>query len=100
MKKRHFVIMIIALICAEIGSFLILLGTENESKESFNEIIKLPEPRYDIETSIEKALLKRRSIRTYKNEPLTLVEVSQLLWAAQGITDSRRGFRTAPSAGA
>jgi len=100
MKKRHFVIIIIALIGAGIGSFLILLGAENEAKESFNEIIKLPEPRYDSETSIEKALLKRRSIRTYKNEPLTLVEVSQLLWAAQGITDSRRGFRTAPSAGA
>ncbi|MHC1635207.1 MAG: SagB/ThcOx family dehydrogenase [Candidatus Methanospirareceae archaeon] len=61
--------------------------------------IKLPEPRYDSETSIEEALLKRRSIRAYKEEPLTLAELSQLLWAAQGITDER-GFRTAPSAGA
>jgi SagB-type dehydrogenase family enzyme len=32
------------------------------------------------------------------DQPLTLQEVSQLLWAAQGITDPR-GFRTAPSAG-
>ena len=61
--------------------------------------IKLPEPDYDSKISIEKALLERRSVRGYKKESLTLVEVSQLLWAAQGITN-KRGFRTAPSAGA
>ncbi|MEW6214864.1 MAG: SagB/ThcOx family dehydrogenase [Nitrospirota bacterium] len=68
-------------------------------KEGFAEIIKLPEPKYDSKLSIEKALLKRRSVRDYKDEPLTLAEVSQLLWSAQGITDPR-GFRAAPSAGA
>lgn len=63
------------------------------------DIIKLPEPKYDSKVSIERALLQRRSIRNYKDEPLTLTDVSQLLWAAQGITNSR-GLRTAPSAGA
>jgi len=63
------------------------------------DIIKLSEPKYDSKISIERALLQRRSIRTYKDEPLTLSEVSQLLWAAQGVTGSR-GLRTAPSAGA
>ncbi|MEW6007099.1 MAG: SagB/ThcOx family dehydrogenase [bacterium] len=43
--------------------------------------------------------MKRRSIREYKNEPISLSEISQLLWATQGVTD-KRGFRTAPSAGA
>jgi SagB-type dehydrogenase family enzyme len=62
------------------------------------EVIKLPEPKYDSNTSIEMALHKRRSVRDYTNQTLTLAEVSQLLWAAQGITDIR-GFRTAPSAG-
>ncbi len=61
--------------------------------------MKLPEPRYDSEVSLEQSLLQRRSIRNYTGQPLTLQEVSQLLWAAQGITDPG-GFRTAPSAGA
>jgi len=61
--------------------------------------IVLPEPRYDSDVSVEEALLKRRSIRNYTDEALTLQEVSQLLWAAQGITDPS-GKRTAPSAGA
>jgi len=68
--------------------------------KAYNEEIKLPEPKYKNNVSIEEALLKRRSIRSYKDEPLSLAEVSQLLWAAQGITDDSRGFRTAPSAGA
>lgn len=62
--------------------------------------ITLPPPRYDSQTSIEKSLLERRSIRDYKDEPLTLAEVSQLLWAGQGVTDKENNFRTAPSAGA
>ncbi|MCD4798120.1 MAG: SagB/ThcOx family dehydrogenase, partial [Methanosarcinales archaeon] len=44
-------------------------------------------------------LLDRRSIRNYKDEALTLAEISQLLSAAQGITHPG-GYRTAPSAGA
>jgi len=63
------------------------------------ELIRLPEPRYDSKVSVEHALFSRRSVRHYKNESLTLSEVSQLLWAAQGIT-APRGYRTAPSAGA
>ncbi|MCD1294131.1 nitroreductase [Methanocella sp. CWC-04] len=61
--------------------------------------IKLPEPSHDSDTSVEEALSSRRSVREFKDASLTLTEISQLLWAAQGITDPR-GFRTAPSAGA
>jgi SagB-type dehydrogenase family enzyme len=65
-------------------------------------VIKLPAPRTDSGVSVEKALAGRRSIRTFAKEPLTLAEVSQFLWAAQGITGNRGGteLRTAPSAGA
>ena len=62
-------------------------------------IIELPEPRQKSGMSIEETLIKRRSIREYSGEPLTLQELSQLLWACQGVTDPR-GYRTAPSAGA
>ena len=61
--------------------------------------IMLPEPRTTGEISIEEAILHRRSVRQYTKEGITLNDLSQLLWAAQGIT-SEEGFRTAPSAGA
>jgi len=61
--------------------------------------VELPEPRYDGDVSVEQSLLHRRSVRSYSPESLTLQEVAQLLWAAQGVTDAR-GYRTAPSAGA
>jgi SagB-type dehydrogenase family enzyme len=63
------------------------------------DVIKLPEPRQDSRTSVESALRRRRSVREFGKAGLTLAEVSQLLWAAQGITDPE-GKRTAPSAGA
>jgi len=62
-------------------------------------ILSLPKPRTKGEISVEEALLRRRSVREYSPEPLTLEEVSQLLWSAQGITHPY-GLRTAPSAGA
>lgn len=69
------------------------------AKGEYAETIRLPEPRYDSDTSVEGALLKRRSIRNFRDESLTLAEISQLLWAAQGVTRGT-GYRTAPSAGA
>jgi SagB-type dehydrogenase family enzyme len=62
-------------------------------------VIKLPEPRQESKTSVELALRQRRSVREFRKEALTLAEVSQLLWSAQGITNPE-GKRTAPSAGA
>lgn len=62
-------------------------------------IVQLPQPRFDSGISVEKALLGRRSVREYRDGPLTLAEIGQLLWAAQGVT-APGGFRTAPSAGA
>ena len=63
------------------------------------ETVALPEARLTGNVSLEETLLNRRSVRQYTGEALTLEEVSQLLWAAQGITASWGG-RTAPSAGA
>ena len=64
-----------------------------------NEIL-LPLPRKMTNMSVEEAILLRRSIRDYTNEPLTINELSMILWAAQGITNTQYKFRAAPSAGA
>lgn len=69
------------------------------SISSADETMALPEPRTEGPLSLEAALQRRRSVREFSAEPLTIEELSQLLWSAQGITDSR-GYRTAPSAGA
>jgi SagB-type dehydrogenase family enzyme len=69
-----------------------------EEKEPLKKIT-LPEPKIDVSFPLTKAILSRRSARTYKDKSLTLEQVSQLLWAAQGIT-SQDGLRAAPSAGA
>jgi SagB-type dehydrogenase family enzyme len=63
------------------------------------EIIQLPDPELLGTLSLEAALARRRSVREFSDEPLTLAEVGQLLWAAQGVTHAD-GYRTAPSAGA
>lgn len=62
-------------------------------------IIDLPPPRLDGSMSLERTLAARVSVRTFTDEALTLAELSQLLWAAQGITHGK-DRRTAPSAGA
>jgi len=59
----------------------------------------LPRPHLESRVSIERCLLARRSVRSYRSGPLTLAETGQLLWAAQGIT-AEGYLRTAPSAGA
>jgi len=58
--------------------------------------LALPSPRTDGETSLEEAILRRGSVREFDPEPLTLGQLGQLLWAAQG---ERQQGRTAPSAG-
>ncbi len=65
-----------------------------------NIIIELPSPKLTSSVSLEEAIYKRRSKRSFAQKDLTLNEISQLLWAAQGITDEGMGFRAAPSAGA
>lgn len=70
-----------------------------DSTASLGNRIELPEPASDSDIPVEQALLQRQSVRDYTDRPLTLAEISQLLWAAQGITRSG-GKRTAPSAGA
>lgn len=59
----------------------------------------LPKPSVDSNVSLEAAIRMRRSVREYSTRSLSLEDVAQLLWSAQGVT-SRDGGRAAPSAGA
>jgi len=62
--------------------------------------ILLPIPNLVGSMSVEEALSRRRSVREYLRSPIALSELSQILWAAYGVSEVRWGLRTAPSAGA
>lgn len=64
--------------------------------------IPLPSPAISSEPGIWEVLKERRSIRDYRQEPLSLQELANLLWATQGVTVKAPApwFRTVPSAGA
>ena len=97
-----------------VGGFTLGRPQGKTSQSSESKIIQLPNPRYEGEMSIEKAMTLRRSVRTFAEEPLSISDISQILWAAQGITKKTEklptkwnekyewqgGYRTAPSAGA
>ncbi len=54
------------------------------------------------EARITPLLQKRRSLRKYDKEPVSMEELAFMLWASQGITakSGNYSFRTTPSAGA
>jgi len=57
-------------------------------------------PDTDGRMTLEQALARRRSVRDFLDRPVIETQLAQLAWAAQGITEPVRGYRTAPSAGA
>ena len=91
MKKLPHLFLIISLTIA-------FFGGQTMAQSDTPMTIKLPDPVKQSEVSLEECLAARRSVREYGDRPLTIDEVSQLLWAAQGIT-ADWGARTAPSAG-
>ena len=61
--------------------------------------IALPEPDLKGRQTLERTVMRRRSIREFAPGAMSVAELGQLLWAAQGVSDPS-GLRTAPSAGA
>lgn len=95
---KHYLWIFIIVLVIIVAVFPKISNAEKMKEKS--EIIQLSKPKLDGEISVEKAISKRRSIRSYARRELTLEQISQLLWSAQGVTDKFRGFRAAPSAGA
>ena len=89
--------MIVLVTAAVVVMFAAAVCSSDEETSRFS---ALPAPKKEGKMSLEETLAKRRSMRSFKADKLTAEQVSQLCWATQGISDERRGFRTAPSAGA
>jgi SagB-type dehydrogenase family enzyme len=68
--------------------------TADESK-----IISLPRPFFTGGLPLAEAITQRRSIRDFAPSPIQLFQISQILWAAQGITSTLSSLRAIPSAG-
>ncbi len=64
--------------------------------------IHLDKPQTEGGEAVWTVMNQRRSVRSFHGEPVTKQELSQLLWASQGITRVMQNveFRTVPSAGA
>lgn len=69
------------------------------TRPSLTRVELLPVPRQG-DASLHALLWQRRSCRTLDETDLSREQIAQLVWAAQGISHSSEGFRTAPSAGA
>ena len=63
-----------------------------------DKVIKLPKPNLNRTGAVMKALSERHSTREYASKSLSLSDLSDLLWAANGINRKESGMRTAPSA--
>ena len=106
MRAKYEALYLISLVLAglTIASIFIIYYINLPKKESATIVggkeVYLPYPRLKGKVSLEEAIARRRSIREYLNKPITIEQLAQILWAAQGITDIKRSFRVAPSAGA
>lgn len=81
------------------GGFMIEENSSVQSK-SGSGIRFLPKLAPKGGMSLLETLWQRRSVRSFSSKTLSDNEISQLLFAAQGISDTQRSLRTAPSAGA
>jgi SagB-type dehydrogenase family enzyme len=81
-------------------SFPSRLGTTKGNSMHERGMMKLPGPKTEGVLSVEQAIGQRRTIRSFSQRTLHRDQLSQLLWAAQGITGVTGFKRAAPSAGA
>jgi len=100
MKKVITVVLVVAVSVAAVAAYLTWFKPNEFAPNEVYGFVNLPNPETTGTMSVEEAIQRRRSIRSYADDPLSLQDISQLMWAAQGITDPAGRFRAAPSAGA
>jgi len=88
----------VAVLTAALGASPALDATAEEDQEEMAPT-RLPAPSFEGGVSVERALARRRSVRSYEDRALDLGQISQLLWSAGGQTGARSWQRAAPSAG-
>lgn len=103
MRRRSFLGLVAGALTAAVGLALFSIGKLDETRSTSTETSHVAHtglpPKTSGLVSVEETLARRRSIREYSEKPLSVEQIMQLLWAAQGITQEQYGFRTAPSAG-
>jgi SagB-type dehydrogenase family enzyme len=94
----------IGVICSVLLSAILFFSAAQDAStlppEDTAGVQSLPELSFEENMSLEEAIQKRRSVRSFAQKKLSREQLGQLLFAAQGITEPVQGFRTAPSAGA
>lgn len=97
MPSRTKAVVCVCVALAGVSPFWGLVAAQQDRAESAI-AVRLPAPQTRGGMSLTEALATRRSQRTFDGKSLSREQLSQLCWAAQGITDEQQGFRTAPSA--
>jgi len=98
LRRKSPVFLIILIV---VSGYVLFIGKENRLMAE-KKLIQLPMPLIKGVFSLEEVIYRRRSQRSFRQKDLSLQQISQLLWAAQGITVEKESYnlRTAPSAGA
>ncbi|MDG7000444.1 MAG: SagB/ThcOx family dehydrogenase [Nitrososphaerota archaeon] len=99
MSRRRFLrrLVVIAALIGSVASGIVGYQTFSRIARTSTKV-SIPAPAKEGTMSLEEAISRRKSIRDYTAEPITISQLSQILWAAQGVTHD--GLRSAPSAGA
>lgn len=96
MKK---IFMVISILCS-IGALWLVAADKPDEPAKQAQETALPAPKATGTMPLEEAVAKRRSVRSYKPDALTPEQLSQILWAAQGLSPRKQFMaRNTPSAG-
>ncbi len=97
MKTRHAACVIVL---ASAATAMLLTCASADKPATLPARIALPAPRQEGPLTVERAIAQRRSVRRFADRAVSIKQLSQILWSAQGVTDHQQGLRAAPSAGA